>query len=139
MIDLNIIGLPTTRAMALTVDGTAIDGLGKLLQRVLLVLFTDATAAYSMEQGTTLPAELYGRNVAEDDVATNLFNIACAEAKKVVQENTDPSVPEDEQLKDLSSVVSRGERDELIVEIRVRSVADGTIAVKVPIHSMQEI
>ena len=64
MIDLNIIGLPTTRAMALTVDGTAIDGLGKLLQRVLLVLFTDATAAYSMEQGTTLPAELYGRNVA---------------------------------------------------------------------------
>lgn len=137
MMDLNIIGNPANRVMALTVNGTAIDGLGKLLQRVMLTLFTDAESPYSMGNGTSLATELYGRNIAEDDVASNLFNIACAEAKRVVQAAT-PAVPTDEQLKDLSATVLRGSRGELIVEIRIRSVADGTIAVKVPIPSMQE-
>jgi len=138
MMDLNIIGDPSNRVMALTVDGTAIDGLGKLLQRVMLTLFTDATAPYSLGGGTSLATELYGRNIAEDDVASNLFNIACAEAKRIVQASTPAGVPIDEQLKDLSATVLRGNRGELIVEIRIRSVADGTIAVKVPIPSMQE-
>ena len=138
MMDLNIIGNPVNRAMALTINGTAIDGLGKLLQRVMLTLFTDAESLYSMGNGTSLATELYGRNIAEDDVASNLFNIACAEAKRVVQAATPAGVPTDEQLKDLSATVLRGNRGELIVEIRIRSVADGTIAVKVPIPIIQE-
>ena len=139
MIDLNIIGNPSTRVTALSMDGTAIDGLGKLLQRVLLLLFTDSDSEYSMGYGTTIPTELYGRNISEDDVAANLFSIACAEVKQQIQATTLAETPTDEQLKDLTAAVSRGERGEMIVEIQVQSVADGTVAVKVPIRSMQEI
>jgi hypothetical protein len=136
--DLNIMGLPTTPRALMQVDNTAIDGPQKLAQRMLVLLFTDETVSTNLGIGTDLPAQ-NGVNISDLEVIRNVYNLAVTSVKETLFQETDPSVPADEQLKDVQvRVRETGTPGEVEVLLDITTQSDETLTVPVPVTTITE-
>lgn len=129
--DINIMGPPSDTVTALRLDNTAITGLQKLVQKTLVLLFTDSTAPESLGTGTTLVASLKGVH-ADTEMIRNIFNIALSKVLMTIKSQTPLSAPDEEKLQGYNAVVTAGDRGEALVSITVSSVAGTTAIVRVP-------
>jgi hypothetical protein len=135
--DLAILGDPENTVSALAVDNTANDGVYKLVQRILVLLFTDVNGTGSAGYGTDLSGEVLSANISDPEIVQNLFNLAQAKVQEQLQETTALDAPDDEVLKDMISVVRSGsEDDELFVDVTITTEAGTQITVSAPISSI---
>ena len=75
--DLSILGPPASlRPALLDFDDTICTGAYKLVQRVLVILFTDEDNPYSFGIGTEIPQLLVGTNAVDDDTFTG-YKVCC--------------------------------------------------------------
>ena len=76
-IDPAILGPPAHNVEALLdFDGTVSEGIYKLMQRVVILMFTDAEGEYAFGLGTDIPRLLQGTNSLATDILQNEFAIA---------------------------------------------------------------
>ena len=71
--DINTLGNLTDPQPDLTVDGTCINGIAKLVQKVMIILLSDENNDY---YGTYIPSMLSGSNVPDSGAVEIIFNIA---------------------------------------------------------------
>jgi hypothetical protein len=135
--DISILGTPgSLRPALLDFDGTVCTGVYKLVQRVLIVLFTDRNNPESYGIGTDIPGLLSGANAVDEDTLQGFFNIAGAQIKEIFRNEDNTGVPDDEILKDLRFAVIQPEGqlpDTRTIEVEVSTQAGEDTVVQVPI------
>jgi len=135
--DLAILGDPYQTESALAIANEANDGLYKLTQKILILLFTDASSAYNLGVGTSLPQDVISANITDKKVIQGLFKIGMSKIRSVIHAQTPFDAPDDEKLKDFDVVVVDGDSEGILdVEVTVTSVAEGTLAVRVPVTNL---
>jgi hypothetical protein len=135
--DLAILGDPYDELSDLAIVNDACEGLYKLLQKVIILLLTDRASPFNMGVGTDLPSEVISANISDPVIVQGLFQIGLSKIRETIQSQTPYDAPDDEKLQDFQVTVTSGDTDDsLNAEISVTSVADGTIAVKVPISNL---
>jgi len=140
--DLAFLGNPENLKTALAIDNKADDGLYKLLQRIIILLFSDIDSQYNMGIGTTLPQEVFSANIVDPQVIQGVFNNSMAKVRQYLKDNTPASAPLDEQLKDAQVIIPQlgdVQTDTQEVQIIVTSAAEGTISVRVPISEIFDV
>jgi hypothetical protein len=110
-------------------------GIYKLIQRVLVMLFTDSSSEYSAGRGTELPQQLPGANALDLESTTNLFNIAASKVKETIIGAQTSDQPEDEQLVDIrvEVLIDDSIPDRREINMTVISAAGEAVTVKVPV------
>jgi len=135
--DINIMGSPDNSETALSTDNTAIQGIQKLVQRALIIMFTDVNDPFNVGIGTSVISQTQGANITDIDIVSGIFNIAAAETKTVLVNNTPTSAPDDEKVSDIKAIINRAvTRGELLVDITITSQAGDTVSVSVPVTSI---
>lgn len=139
MNDLNIMGLPTTREALLRVDNTAINGPQKLLQRLLVLLFTDNRVETNLGIGTELSDDDVG-NISDLEVIRNQYNIALASVKDTLLVETLKDADASERIKDAQlQVQETDERGTVEITITVTTQAGDDVSVSVPVETSTEL
>ena len=136
--DLAILGDPENNIPTLTIDNTAVDGLYKLIQRVMILLLTDASAENNPGGvGTDIPELYRGGNVPPPEVVANVFAASLVQIKQTLIANIQPDTPADEVPENLTAtVVSNDLPDTVTVEVVVTSQAGNSATVNVPISNI---
>jgi hypothetical protein len=135
--DLAILGDPNSEVSALSVDNTAAEGVYKLVQRVLILMFTDVNAQASNGYGTRLPAEVFSANISNKEIIENIMNLAQARVQEQLQDTTADDAPEDEILTEITNTVSTGANsDELFVDITITTASGVDITVSAPVSNI---
>ena len=129
--DIAILGDPANSVSALTIDNTANDGIYKLVQRTVILLFTDKSDTKNLGLGTDLP-RLLDSNVVDEETIRGYFNLALADVKDNILAAQALDAPDDEKLRDYQLRVEVTERDEVTVDITVVSEAGELFEVRVP-------
>ena len=134
--DINLLGNPTVPVALLRIDNSAITGAQKLLQRVVILLFTDSTVVSNLGLGTQMPGQ-DSSNIADLEVIRNLFNIALGQVKEQLLATTLVTAPDDEKISDLQVEVSEsiipGQVD---VDVMVTTKSGSGASAKVPIREI---
>lgn len=133
--DINIMGPPTTVEALLRLDNTAIAGVQKLVQRTMVLMFTDVSDPVNLGLGTTLATDLKGGS-ADLEIIRNFFNIALALVKDTIRQQTPLDAPDDEQISGYDVAVSKPARDTVVATITVKTAAGTTVAVQVPLKHL---
>ena len=136
--DLDILG-DASGESDLLVSNKACDGIRKLAQRVLVLLFTDVDGEYSAGRGTALPEEVSGANNRDDEVVQGRFAIAASHVKETLTSSTPFDAPSDEKLQELKILhLERESEDQLMVEIQVISESGDDVVVRTPVDAIGE-
>jgi len=131
--DIAILGDPELDLSLLDFDNRMATGIYKLVQRVLILLFTDSEAPASAGRGTDLPREVFGANVTDIEIIRNQFNIAAQKVTETLITETDLDAPDDEKLASLRVEVIAGEAPDAVdTEVTVLTVAGEEFTVVVP-------
>ena len=138
-VDINILGNPDQRQAALRVDGTAIYGIQKLVQRSMVLLYTDVEDPIRLGVGTDLPRGDQSRNNYDVQEIQTLFEIALGKVQSILLSTTALETPEDERIKEFQAKAETTDRGEVSMDITVRSQADTEFVVRVPIASISEV
>ena len=138
-VDINILGDPQQRQAALRVDGTTIYGIQKLVQRSLLLLYTDVEDPIRLGVGTDLPRGDQSRNNYDVQEIQTLFEIALGKVQSILLSTTSLETPIDERIKEFQVEAETTDRGEVSMDITVRSQADTSFVVRVPIASLSEV
>ena len=134
MKDLAILGEPTSEESLLDFNGKIAEGIYRLVQKVLILLFSDEDNIYAFERGTQLPTIIPSANIGDAEELQNQFNIAVSKVQTMLAESQAMSLPDDETLERIDVVVSRDTgSDAAKAEVTVLSVAGETVTVKVPV------
>ena len=132
--DLDILGEHFGEAN-LFISDKAVSGVAKLVQRVLVLLFTDVNGEYSAGRGTFLSQEISSANNRDDDVIQGRFAIAASHVKEEINNSTPFDVPADEVLEELNILSLEREReDHLLLEIQVVTENGDSVSVKAPVN-----
>ena len=137
--DINILGNPDQRQAALRVDGTAIYGIQTLVQRSLVLLYTDVEDPVRLGIGTDLPRGDQSRNNYDVGEIQTLFEIALGKVQSILLSTTSMETPIDERIKEFQVEAETTDRGEVSMDITVRSQADTSFVVRVPIASLSEV
>ena len=137
--DINILGNPHQRQASMSVDGTAISGIHKLMQRSLILLYTDVEDPVKLGVGTDLPRGDQSRNNYDVQELQTLFEIALGKVQSILLLTTPMETPLDEKIKEFQVEAETSDRGEVSMEITVRSQADTSFVVRVPIASLSEV
>jgi hypothetical protein len=135
-VDINILGDPHQRHAAMRVDGTAIYGIQKLVQRSLILLYTDIEDTVRLGVGTGLPRGDQTRNNYDVSELQMLFEIALGKVQSILLSSTALETPLDERIKSFQVEVENTDRGEVSMGITVLSQADTTFIVRVPVASI---
>ena len=133
--DINIMGSPKVHETLLKLDNTAITGIQKLVQRTLILLFTDSSDPVNLGLGTSLGKETQGGN-ADVALTKGLFDIALSFVQDQLQKNTPSDAPADEQIQGYVTTANLTDRGTIEVRIIVTSVAGTTVTVAVPLKHL---
>jgi len=137
--DMAILGEPGNvgNLALLDFNNTVVNGVYKLAQQCLLILFTDNTKDVNNGRGTSIPAALEeGINAGDLDQLQNLFNLAAVDVKETFLEyNLAIELPDDENL---DKVVFKPEinetfSDQVSVTMTTTSLAGSDTVLKFPI------
>jgi hypothetical protein len=136
--DLNIMGLPNIRRALLRVDNTAIEGPQKLIQRMLVLLFTDLSEPTNLGYGTNLPQDAIG-NITNVEVLVNTYNLALARVTETLLAETPSSAPDNEKLSNVQVKAQETETEgQMEVFLDVTTLAGDTVTVSVPVITVTE-
>jgi hypothetical protein len=138
-VDINILGNPQQQQAALRIDGTAIYGIQKLVQRSLILLYTDIEDPLRLGVGTDLPRGDQSRNNYDIQELQTLFEIALGKVQSILLSTTSLETPADERIKEFRAGAETTDRGEVSMDITVRSQADTEFVVRVPIASISEV
>lgn len=136
--DINIMGNPEVTEAALRIDGTAISGIHKLVQKTLILMYTDVADPYNLGVGTDLPETDRSRNVSDLEGLRGVFIIALNKVKAILISESPLDLPDDERIKEYGVVTSQGSSGEVILDIRVTAQSGDVAEVRAPI-SLPEI
>ena len=137
-VDINILGDPQKRQASLSVDGTAIYGIQKLVQRSLLLLYTDVEDPIRLGVGTDLPRGDQSRNNYDVQELQTLFEIALGKVQSILLSATALETPADERIKSFQVEAETTDKGEVSMDITVRSQADTAFVVRVPVASIPQ-
>jgi hypothetical protein len=132
--DLNILGDLENDRSLLDVDNTAVTGVAKLVQRILVFLFKDNENPNNLGFGTNLPRTVFSANVQNEEVLKNTFQIAADRAIEALRQTTPTAAPLDEQVDKIEVEIQEAEsRDTVDVLLTVSTLAGDTRTIKVPL------
>lgn len=137
--DISILGDVEDGPSLLDFDGKVVNGGQKLVQQVLILLFTDEDEPLSFDIGTQIPGYLAGANVYDEASLTNQFSIAASKVADTLRKTQSLNLPDDEKLQRIDVTVTRSTtaKDQAEVTITVVSQDDTVTAVRVPIELNQ--
>jgi hypothetical protein len=131
--DLNILGDPQQVQASLRTDGTAVSGIQKLVQRALLLLYTDVEDPIRLGVGTDLSKSDQSRNAYDTEELRNIFAIALGKVKGILLTTTALDAPDDEKIKEFQTETELMDRGVISVIITVQTQADTSFVVQVPV------
>jgi hypothetical protein len=139
MYDIAILGSDARGPSLLDFNDRLVTGGLKLVQQVLILLFTDEDEPLSYGAGTQLPEYLAGANVYDEAVINNQFAIAAAKVQDFLQQTQPVTLPLSERLLRVDTKVSRivGSSDQAQVELVVVSQDETATTVEVPITLLE--
>ena len=137
--DLNILGDPQQVQAALRTDGTAVNGIQKLVQRALLLLYTDVEDPARLGVGTDLSHNDQSRNAYDTEELRNIFAIALGKVKDILLVTTALDAPDDEKIKEFHTEAELTDRGVISVTITVHTQADTAFVVQVPVTTVLEV
>ena len=127
--DINVLGNLNAPQPSLTVDGTCINGIAKLVQKVMIVLLSDERSDF---YGTYIPQMLSGSNVPDSGAVENIFNIAMTEVSDVIKGAYTSETPDDEKLASYAISFGDSEEDTISVNIKITAVSGENTVLKFP-------
>jgi len=138
MYDLNILGSPKSFKASMQVDNTAIEGPQKLVQRVVILMFTDVAEPANLGFGTSLPSqETY--NISDLSGIRNDYNIALSAVRDQIQATTPADAPADEQMVDFSvEITESDEQGQVNADITITTEAGTGVAISLPVDTITE-
>jgi len=133
--DLAYLGVPGSTTGVLQFDDTMCEGAYTLAQRVLALMFTDASNPYSLGFGSNLPNDIPGANNFDPGQLKGVFDIAAKRVTNNIQQTTAPGTPLESQLERIEILVpeSSMEGDTAGVEVTVLTRAKTAVTIKVPV------
>lgn len=137
--DISILGDEDNGDSLLDFHDKVVDDGRKLVQQVLILMFTDENETLAFGLGTQLPEYLNGANIYDEAALANQFAIAASKVADILR-NTQPlNMPSDEKLQRIDVTVTRSttEKDQAEAEITVVSQDDTATTVRVPIELNQ--
>jgi hypothetical protein len=137
--DIAILGDETTGLSRLDFNNRVVDGGSKLVQQVLILLFTDETEPLAFGLGTQLPVFLAGSNNYDEAVINNQFTIAASKVADALR-NTQPlDLSDNEKLQRIDTKVTRSltNPNQATAEITVVSQDEEATTVNLPIELTQ--
>jgi hypothetical protein len=137
--DLNILGDPQQVQAALRTDGTAVNGIQKLVQRALLLLYTDVEDPIRLGVGTDLSQSDQSRNAYDTEELRNIFAIALGKVKDILLVTTALDAPDDEKIREFQTEAELTDRGVISVTITVQTQADTAFVVQVPVTTVSEV
>lgn len=137
--DISILGDNANGDSLLDFHDKVVNNGRKLVQKVLILLFTDENEPLSFGYGTQLPEYLAGANNYEEDALNNQFTIAASKVADILRNTQSLNLPADEKLQRIDVIVTRSEteKDQARAEITVISQDDTATTVQVPIEINQ--
>jgi len=134
MKDIAILGEPATAESLLDFNGKIAEGIYRLVQKVLVLLFSDEENSYAYEQGTQLPSVIPSANIGDAEELQNQFNIAVSKVQEMLSVSQPLDLPDDETLERIETVITRDTgSDAAKAEITVISAAGDSVTVNVPL------
>ena len=137
--DIAILGDQAVGRSLLDFNNKVVEGGEKLVQQVLILLFTDEAEPLSFGFGTQLPGLLAQTNTYDEDVINNEFNIAASKVADILRVSQPLDLPDNEKLSRIEVDVSRSETnpDQVEAVINVVSQDETATTVTLPIELTQ--
>ena len=137
--DIAILGNEAAGRSLLDFNNKVVDGGEKLVQQVLILLFTDEDEPLSFGFGTQLPGLLAQTNAYDEDVLNNQFNIAASKVSDIMRVSQPLDLPTDEKLERIEVNVTRSStnKDQAEAVITVVSQDETATTVRLPIELTQ--
>jgi len=136
--DLNVLGDPRVTKAAMRVNNTAISGPQKLVQRMVVLMFTDSALTTNQGAGTELTEEEV-INLTDVEIVRNRYNLALAAVSETLLRETPVSADPSEQLKDARlRVQETDERGTVEIIITVTTKAGDELSVGLPVNTIPE-
>ena len=126
--DINILGDLTNDRPSLVIDGTCIDGVAKLIQRMMIILLSDKTTE---SIGTSIPGLLNSITTASPEVVDNVFRIALADVAEQLTYTDD--TPDDEKLSSYEYTVEKTDEFTFYIDITITAVSGDSTVARLPI------
>lgn len=126
--DINILGDLTNAQPAFVINGTCIEGVAKLVQRMIIILLSDNETETI---GTDVPRVLRGSTTASPEVVDNIFRIALADVAEQLTYEDD--TPDDERLDSYDYTVERTDDYTFFIDITITAVSGDSTVAKLPI------
>jgi len=108
-VDLGILGPAMDGRSRLTIKNEAVEGIDKLLQKAMILLFTDASVESSLGLGTSVPDDVVSANIGDLVVLQNVFHLATASVRDNIFATQSPELPDDEKLSEIAAEVIEGD------------------------------
>jgi len=134
-LDLAILGDPADSVSDLRIANLANDGIYKLVQKILVLLFTDSSVSTNLGIGTNLATETISAN-SRPDFLNNLFTLALDKVKDDLELTYPADVSADEQLSSYRVQATTTDRGTVAVDLTIESLAGEFFTVNVPIDNI---
>ena len=131
-LDLAILGDPADTVADLRIDNLANDGIYKLVQKVLIILFTDSSVSTNLGIGTALSSETVLAN-SRTEFVNNIFNIALDKVKDDLELTYPADAPDEERLAAYRVQATTTDKGTVAVDLTIESLAGESVTVNVPI------
>jgi hypothetical protein len=132
-LDLAILGAPADPVADLRIDNLANDGIYKLVQKVLIILFTDSSVSTNLGIGTSLSSETISAN-SRAEFVNNIFNIALDKVKDDLELTYPADAPDEEKLASYRvQATTTTDKGTVAVDLTIESLAGESVTVNVPI------
>jgi hypothetical protein len=126
--DINILGDLNNPKPAFYIDGTVIEGVAKLVQRMMIILLSDRETEGI---GTSVPRVIRESTTASPEVVDNVFRIALADVAEQLTYEDD--TPDDERLDSYEYTVEKTDDFTFFIDINIRAVSGDSTVAKLPV------
>ena len=131
-LDINILGDLSNDQPLLALDGTCVEGIALLVQKVMILLLSDERTE---RFGTGVPQILRNSANIDSGVVSNIFTTALADVKDILDNNTPAGTPNDERLASYTHEVEVLEGSSVSVSITITALSGDTTELKLPIDA----
>jgi hypothetical protein len=129
--DQNILGDIRNEQPSFKLDGTCIEGVVKLTQRIMIILFSDEETETI---GTGLPRALRSVTTASPEQVDNILRIALSDVVEILDATYEEDTPDDEKLADYDFTIDHDETATFDVVLTITAVSGDTTVAQLPIN-----
>jgi hypothetical protein len=141
-LDIAFLGDPANTISALSfADNTANDGVYKLVQRIMILLFTSEDSQYNAGFGTEIPNSITSANISDKDLIQGTFMNEMSQIAAYLQQTTPFGTPADEQLDRYEVIVVEEDDmpDQLFVELTIFPASGTGTTVRIPVSEIYNV